>query len=236
VQPLKTVRLSERVCEVLKKLITEEGFKPGDKFYSENELTKRLQVSRSSVREAVRILEATGLVRVEHGKGIFVSDPSYQGFDAFSSWLADNKEGILEHFEVRLLIDPKAAAYAARNAEEEDLAALDAVCAEFKRSAETGNTEELIKIDEQFHSTIAKSTKNRTLSVLMKTMTKLLHEGWISSLHVPGRVGKTVKEHCRIVDAIRSRDSEKAERAMVDHLQKALKDIQASMKEGNHAG
>ena len=236
VESLKPIRLSERVCEVLKKLIAEEGFKPGDRFYSESELTKKLQVSRSSIREAVRILEATGWVKVEHGKGIFVSDSSYQGFDAFSNWLKDNQEGILEHFEVRLMIDPKAAAYAARNAEEEDASTLESICAEFKRCADAGDVEELIKIDEMFHYTIAKSTKNRTLSVLMKTMTKLLHEGWISSLHVPGRAVKTVVEHGRIADAIKHRDPEKAERAMYDHLQNALEDIRASMKKRKDGG
>lgn len=54
-------------------MIVEDNFEPGDKFYSENELTKKLQVSRASVREAIRILEVTGKVAVKHGKGVYIT-------------------------------------------------------------------------------------------------------------------------------------------------------------------
>src|SRR6056297_119514 len=120
-EPIKKVRLSERVIEAIRELIVEDNFNPGDKFYSENELTKKLEVSRSSIREAVRILEATGLVTVQHGKGIFISDSMKQEMEAFSSWLKNNETALIEHFDVRLIIDPKAAAAAAENADENDI-------------------------------------------------------------------------------------------------------------------
>ncbi len=230
VDSLKSVRLSERVCEALKKIILEENIKAGDKFYSENQLVQKLQVSRSSIREAVRILEATGWVRVEHGKGIFIANHPYQGFDAFREWLRTNGKDILEHFEVRLLIDPKAASYAALRATPEDIAILDEICKKFCQQTDTATTEQMIKLDEQFHAAIAKSTKNRTLAVLMKTMTKVLPEGWISSLHIPGRIKKTIDEHKRVVDAIKAREPRLAEQAMVDHLTRALEEIKASME------
>jgi GntR family transcriptional repressor for pyruvate dehydrogenase complex len=64
----------------------------------------------------------------------------------------------------------------------------------------------------------------------MKTMTKSLPEGWITSLHIPGRVEKTLGEHSSILDAIRGGDPERAEEMMTLHLTNALKDIQASME------
>ena len=85
--PVKKVRLSDSVIDAIKEMITEDGFKPGDKFYSENELTKKLQVSRSSIREALRILEVTGQVSVKQGKGIYITDKQGQQFSEFSSWL-----------------------------------------------------------------------------------------------------------------------------------------------------
>jgi len=230
IESLKTERLSERVSEVLKTLIQEEGFKPGDKFYSEHQLIERLKVSRSSVREAVRILEATGWVTVQHGKGIFIARQPLHGFEAFKEWLKNNKKDILEHFEVRLLIDPKAAFYAAMRGTEQDLSLLKTLCEEYCVKAETATVEQMIKLDEQFHAVIARATKNRTLSVLMKTMTTVLFEGWISSLHIPGRIQSTVDEHRRVVEAILRRDAQGAEQAMRDHLTKALQDIQASME------
>ncbi len=235
-ESLKSIRLSERVCEVVKKLIEEEDFKIGDKFYSENELTSKLHVSRSSVREAVRILEATGWVKVEHGKGIFIVSGGHQGLEAFTNWLKSNETDILEHFELRLMIDPRAAAYAARKATPEDVKTLEGLCEEFSLLANQAPTEMLIKIDERFHAAIAKSTKNKTLTVLMNTMTRDLSEGWISSLHVPHRIRKTVKEHRQIVEAIKMHQAEAAERHMVAHLTNALEEIKQLILKGEKSG
>jgi GntR family transcriptional repressor for pyruvate dehydrogenase complex len=109
---------------------------------------------------------------------------------------------------------------------------LDHICAEFSEKAKTSTIPALIAIDEQFHYAVAKSTKNKTLSILMKTMTKSLPVGWISSLHVPGRVEKTIIEHCAIVDAIRNHNPDKAEQLMIDHLNNARNEIMELIERG----
>ena len=228
-KPLKTVRLSDQVIEALKEVIAEDGFAPGDKFYSENELTRKLGVSRSSIREAIRILEVTGVVTVKHGKGIFIADPMKKELEAFQEWLRTHETSILEHFEVRLMIDPKAAAVAAEKADDEDIRQLEKACGNFATLFQDGNTPALIKCDEEFHLAMAKSTKNRTLYYLMKTMTNSLPEGWITSLHIPGRSEKTIDEHRVVVQAIRNRDPVGAEKAMKIHLDNALADIRATL-------
>jgi GntR family transcriptional repressor for pyruvate dehydrogenase complex len=224
-------RLSDQVFQELKQMIAENGFTPGDKFHSENELTKLLDVSRSSIREAIRLLEVSGIVTVRHGKGIYIADPNKEKNQGFSDWLKENQNSLAEHFEIRMIIDPKAAGYAAAKADAADIKKLEAICEEFKDLALDGDPAEMIKIDEQFHLQLAKSTKNRTLYMIMKTMTQSLPEGWISSLHVPGRIAKTVVEHCGIVDAIRSRDAAMAELRMEMHLRNALSDINSSIKQ-----
>ncbi len=228
-EPLKKVRLSDQVVDAIKKRISEEGFSPGDKFYSENELKEKLQVSRSSIREAVRILEVTGFVNVRQGKGIFISNSVGGSFSAFTDWMKNHEPSLIEHFEVRLIIDPKAAAYAARNAEKSDIEKMEEACTEFVRNFEEGNIAGLIKADECFHRILAKSTKNRTLYLIMKTMTETLSEGWISSLHIPGRIEKTIVEHGSVLEAIKSGDSDAAEKAMLHHIQNALDDIRSSI-------
>lgn len=231
-EAITKVRLSEQVITAIERMIADDDFQPGDKFYSENQLTQRLNVSRSSVREAVRILEATGKVRVEHGRGIFISDRAEEQFSAFRTWLKENEQPITEHFEVRLMIDPKAAGYAARKADPDEIARLEQVCSDFADTAREHNTAAVIKCDEEFHRILAKSTKNRTLYILMRSMTESMSEGWISSLHTPGRIEKTIGEHRAILQAIKERDPEGAERAMRDHLQNALSDIHSSMENG----
>jgi GntR family transcriptional repressor for pyruvate dehydrogenase complex len=212
-------------------MIKGEDFSPGDKFYSENELTKLLSVSRSSVREAVRLLELSGLVSVIHGKGIFIADPNEKNNQKFADWLRKNEASLEEHFEIRLIIDPKAAAYAAAKADEDDIMKLQDICRQFTLYSESGNTAEIIRLDEKFHLHLARAAKNRTLYMLMKTMTQSLPVGWISSLQVPGRIKKTIKEHCAIVDAVSFHDSRMAEKKMEEHLENALNDIRAHIAE-----
>jgi len=171
-ESVKRVRLFESVIEAIKKMIVEESFMPGDKFYSENVLTQKLHVSRSSIREAVRMLEVTGQVSVKHGKGIFITDKMEKEFDGFTGWLKNNESSIQDHFEVRLIIDPKAAAYAAEKADPEDIKKMEEVCCDFASNSDIDNSAGLIKCDEEFHLLLSMSTKNKTLHFLMKTMTK----------------------------------------------------------------
>lgn len=221
---LKKERLSVQVYKELKKIIETEQFKPGDKFYSEHQLASRLGVSRSSIREAVRMLEVSGLVTVAQGKGVFLRKPPEQL--PVQGWAVDNADSLREHFQVRLILEPEAAALAAAHVQDEDLDMLKEIYADFKESVEVHDIEQAIAYDGKFHTIISKSTGNRTLRVLMETMASTLNEGWYASLNIPGRLERTVGEHQEILDAIISRDEAAAKKAMKQHLRRALKDIE----------
>ena len=225
--PIRKTRLSEQAVEAIETMIAQGNYVPGDRFLSENELGKELQVSRSSVREAVRILEVRGRVSVLHGKGIFVAEPP-EG-NSFAEWIRDSRASIFDHFEVRMIIEPKAAWYSASKADQDSLKAMEKACQLFEENAGKEDMAALVKADGDFHRLIARSTNNRTLYFLMKTMTRSLSEGWITSLHIPGRIKKTIREHGAILDAIRDRDPERAEGEMMRHLSNALSDIRDSM-------
>jgi len=229
---IKKVRLSESVIDAIKKMIVDDGFNPGEKFYSEKELTEKLEVSRSSIREALRILEVTGQVNVKQGKGIFISDNQRKRFKEFSTWLKNHEQSIKDNFEVRLIVEPKAARRAAEKATSGDIKKMEKACSQFAESAGNGNTEEAIVCDHSFHNSLAGSTKNQTLYVLMKAMTTTLADGWVSSLYTPGRIQQTIYEHGDILDAIKNRDRAGAENAMTRHLVNALHDISAHMNKG----
>jgi len=228
VGPIRKARLSEGVVEAIKQMIVERDFAPGDRFYSENELTAELQVGRSSVREAVRILEATGRLSVRHGKGIFIADTAVHPYDAFVDWLKTNDQSLQEHFQVRLIIEPETARLAARYAAPEEIASLDEAHTEFGRCAERGLTTQAIQCDREFHKLLGRATHNRILAALTKSMTTSLLDDWISSLHTPGRVEKTVREHGLILEAVRKGDEEAAGNHMAAHLRNALHDIKES--------
>lgn len=222
---LKKERLSRLVTNAILEIIETEGLKPGDRFYSEHQLMEKLEVSRSSIREAVRMLEVTGMVKVQQGKGIFITEPPEDDIP-IRGWVVDNTELLLEHFEVRLLMEPHAAALAARKAGEKEIQELSAVYERFREALSARDIASAITCDSEFHLLIAKGSGNRTLSVLMKTMAATLNEGWITSLNTPGRLERTVVEHGEVLDAIRKGDSERAADGMRAHLTNALADIQ----------
>jgi GntR family transcriptional regulator, transcriptional repressor for pyruvate dehydrogenase complex len=229
---MRRVRLSEQIVDEIKRMIREEGFSDGDRFYSENELTRKLNVSRTSIREAVRMLEMAGQVKVRHGKGIFVKDASGNDFEPFAEWLKQHEITLIDHFEVRDIIDPRVAAYAAQNAKDLDIEKMRIVCNEFADTVASGRVETLIEKDREFHRLLAKSTGNKALYALITTMTTSLNEGWFSSLQIPGRPEKTVIEHRKILKAVASGNAEKAENAMKTHIENALNEIKEYLR--NH--
>ena len=227
-KPIRKVRLSENVVDAIKQMIADEGFAAGDKFYSENELTAKLGVSRSSIREAVRILEATGHLSVKHGKGIFILDTEAQSYDAFVSWLKSNDRSLREHFEVRLIIEPQTARLAALSSTPAEVAELEEVHDQFVNSAKLGLTAEAIQSDREFHKLLGKATHNKMLFALTRSMTTSMFDDWVSSLHTPGRVQKTVGEHGLILEAIKTRNADAARDHMDAHLRNAISDIKES--------
>ena len=227
---IKKERLSEKVLDAIKEIIIEDNFKPGSKFYSENKLTQMLDVSRSSIREAIRILEVTGYVEVHQGKGIFIKE-RIEDESTIKQWVVDNTDLLKEHFEVRVLIEPQAAMKAAEKANKQSIDKLKKTFEKFKTDFENGDTSQAIKDDSQFHQIIAEMSMNRTLSILMKTMSQTLNEGWIASLNTPGRLDNTIVEHQQILTAIENNDPIMAKKAMKDHLCNALKSIQKYSKD-----
>jgi GntR family transcriptional regulator, transcriptional repressor for pyruvate dehydrogenase complex len=222
---LKKERLSRVVTDTILEIIDTEGLKPGDRLYSEHQLAEKLEVSRSSIREAVRMLEVTGKVKVLQGKGIYVAKPAQDDIP-IKGWVVNNAGLLMEHFEVRLLIEPHAASLAAQRAVEKDIEELRLLLERLKNALASGNLAEAISWDSDFHLLVARCSRNRTLSVLMKTMTGTLNEGWIASLNTPGRLERTVIEHGNVLAAVIRGDAEDAAQQMREHLENALADIQ----------
>jgi GntR family transcriptional repressor for pyruvate dehydrogenase complex len=96
---------------------------------------------------------------------------------------------------------------------------------DFCRHVERKDVEGAIVADSQFHQLIAKATRNRTLSIIMKTMGETLNEGWYASLNIPGRLERTIGEHGAVLEAIQHHDADAAGTLMRTHLENALADI-----------
>lgn len=229
-KPISHTRLSDSAINQIKDFIINNELSPGDRLPAERELSKKLQISRASTREAIRVLEIMGLVHVQPGKGIFVDDIQGRRFKEFSTWLKHNEQTIREHFEVRMIFESKVARYAAEKANKEDIRRLEETHDQFVKFSRDNNIEEAIACDGRFHQLLAAATNNETLHVLMKAITTKLATGWISSLYTPGRLEKTTKEHGAILASVKKGDAAGAENSMTLHLANAVHDISCHME------
>lgn len=223
--PIRKQRVSNIAVEQIQQLITTHQMKPGDSLPSERGLMEQLKISRVSVREALRVLEMMGLVEVYPGKGVFVADHSRSLMQPLSDWLSLHQEALLEHFEVRLLIEPHAAGFAAKRATEKIIKEMKKALERFNESRAERDLIGMIKADAFIHALIASATGNRTLEVLMKIFSSRLLEGWKASLRTEGRAEKTVEEHGAIIQAIEEGNEEMARTRMKEHLENAVEDL-----------
>jgi GntR family transcriptional repressor for pyruvate dehydrogenase complex len=221
-KPITRSRLSEAAVDQIKGLITSRELGEGSKLPSERQLVEQLQISRASVREALRILEIMGLVEVKPGKGAFVKGTTGDLILPLPTWISIHKENLHNHFEARLVLEPAAAGLAAVRASQSDLKALRDALDSFSAKLDERDIVGLIQADISFHSLIGAATGNKTIRLLMDTIARFLFEGWKASMRVEGRADKTVSEHEAIFQAISGKNKSKAEKAMRRHLEEAV--------------
>jgi GntR family transcriptional regulator, transcriptional repressor for pyruvate dehydrogenase complex len=214
-----------RTHEVRKQIvaaITSGEFAPGHKLPSENDLSAALGVSRVSVREALRSIEAIGLIEIHHGRGSFVTTgPGTRYRTPFAEWLQVHREEVLDLMKVRGALDELAAAEAAASATDAQLLAVEQSQERFRAAARNPvtDTDELISADVAFHLAIAEASGSDLLLGLLDELNKLFTESRSALFAIEGRAGRSSREHDAIVSAIRSGNTTRARSAAARHLE-----------------
>ncbi len=224
-QPITKTRISEAAIEQIKELIMSENLEPGAQLPSERELVEALGVGRSSIREALRILEIMGLVEVLPGKGAFVRALTGDLFIPLSEIVSTQKETLYHHFEARMVLEPAAAALAAKRASSQEVEQLRKNLRTFKENLKKQNLIGIIRADIEFHRLVANATENRTIEILMNTITRHDIQGWKAALRTSKRPQKTVGEHGKVIEAIAEGNERKARGAMRSHLEAARRNL-----------
>lgn len=222
VEALKRVHRSHLVRDELLAAIKRRELKPGDPIPSERRLGETFGVSRVSVREALRSLEAMGLVEIHHGRGSFVSQGPAEGYvEPFSSWLEVHRDAVLELLKVRGALDELAAGEASREHGDDDLMRLRAAQSEFAELAgrEGASLEELTELDVAFHLAIARAAHGELLLRLSDDLHHRLSESREAVFALRTRATESAAEHATIVDAIARRDAGAARTAVARHIE-----------------
>jgi len=216
--PVRRTRVYEEVVAQIQRLIADGRLRAGDRLPPERELAERFDVSRTSVRDAIRVLEFVGLVEPRQGEGTVVRDLSPEALvTPVASLLARHRSLLADLMDVRKMIEPGLAARAALHAREEDLEKLTQIVTRQRERVASG--ESAIEADSEFHYAIATAANNRVVLRVVDVLMGLLKESRERSLQVAGRPERSLAGHQRILQAIRRHDAQAAEGAMRRHLE-----------------
>jgi GntR family transcriptional repressor for pyruvate dehydrogenase complex len=222
-EPVSRQKTYELVAERLLALISSRRLEPGDVIPSERELVQLYGVGRSSIREALRMLESKGVIK-SRGNGSFAVAEFANTLNYSLDFLLSVDEADYgELFEVRRILEGEAAALAATRRTEEDLERIEAAIAAME--AGLGSEEGFITADLRFHLTIAEASGNRLIARLMEAIRSLLQRSLSSAYHIPGSPEGAVVLHRLILQAIAAGRPEEARQRMQEHVSRVERDI-----------
>lgn len=215
--PIQRQTMTEEVANRLLALISEGQLKPGDMLPPERDLAERLQVGRTTVREALKHLTLAGLLEAKRGSGTYVSGDFHNHLAKQLDWPLFLSAGeVQELFELRQALEILAAQLAAQRATPEEVERIT-VYRELLSLSER-NIERETEIDLAFHEAVVRASHNRLLMNLMFSVRSLLRRYIAQSIKMTGDLDSTFREHDAVYEGIVARDTAKATQAMTTHL------------------
>lgn len=217
VEPIRTTRTFEAAIEHLTEAVERSGLRPGDRLPGEHELARLLGISRPTLRQAVRVLELTGVVEVRRGKngGVFLLSELVPTV-AISSAVALEESAAAEALRARRILETAVVHEACARADADDYAQLERAI-ELLRS-HLGERPLVMRADALFHRAVVRSCHNRQLEAAMRGIAKSLapirdaYSGGIA------RDRQTLSVHERQLDAMRARDLAALDAVLDEHF------------------
>lgn len=221
-------RLPETVAQNIKGMIIERSLNEGEKLPTESELTMNFNVSRSTVREAIKILIAENVVEIRQGRGTFIAQKTGITKDPLGLSFADRKMLLPNLLEARRLIEPNIAALAAQRRTKENLRELLASIRGMERAH--GKGEDYTPYDYRFHCIMAECTQNEVLNRVLPLICECINAGYELTSRVKGSYERAIQWHTKIYDAILSQQPQEASQAVYQHLTQTLIDAQQNFE------
>ncbi len=195
--------LHDQVAEQLRSLIFAGDLTPGT-FVDEPRLCEKLAISRTPLREALKVLSAEGLIRHEPRRGSFVNEVTEQDLD--------------DIFPVIALLEGRCAFEAAQQATDADIEALESLHTQLQDSAAQGRIPDYYAANYAIHEAIITIADNKWLAQVISDLRKILKLARLQQLNAPGRLAQSLTEHMAIFAALKARDAQGADAAMRTHL------------------
>ena len=222
----KKNRIFQDVVEQIQDAILNGRLRAGEMLPSERELKDTFQVSRGTLREALRVLEQKGLVQIKvgvHGGTIVKSFGTDQLTESLDFLVRSQKFSLEQLAEFREGIEGNVASLAASRAEENDIRNLDQFLAEAKKEMEKGaaNWEDFVKVDQKIHQFLAEIARNPVYAVVLNSVHNNIHRYYESFLPKQDRILKeNYQDLCAIVSAIKQKDCDQAHYLAQNHVKR----------------
>ena len=209
--------LPEKIVARILSLIKEKQLGPGDKLPPERELAAMMQVSRPSLRTALRALSHMKIIEIRQGAGTYVTSLDPQALmEPLGFVFSLDDSTFLQLLEARKILEVGIAGLAAQQITEEESAALEACLV---RSAElVEDHEPFLQTDRELHARITEASRNPILIRFMQSISKLDLAGRRRTSDIPGMTAQSLEDHRVIVAALKAHDPEAARQAMLQHL------------------
>ena len=204
--------LSQKVYRALKTEIIKGSLKPGTKL-SEGKIAEQMGVSRTPVREALKELAAEGFVKMNPNQAVVVSNASV--------------EDVQEVLQIRGVLEGLAARLATKMISEEEIKELETYQKQMEYYTKKDDVLAFSEMDAEFHELILNVCGNNRLIQIRKNLSDQAHRYRIRSLSVPGRLKYSLKEHQEIVEALKRKNAEQADRLSQKHIENVLANILA---------
>jgi GntR family transcriptional repressor for pyruvate dehydrogenase complex len=234
--PIERRKVYELVAEQLRLQIAEQNLRPSEVLPPERELTERYRVGRSSVREALRMLESQGLI-TSVGNGSFVvagyANPLNSSLQLLLSLDQANMHDI---YELRRIVECEAAALAAERRSDEHVHLMDAAIEEMTVGLGDGDGERYVDADLNFHLAIAEATRNGLILHSMRAVRDMIRVALIEIFPIPGIPEKSLEQHHGIRAAIADGDPGSARAEMHSHLVRVESDVDQMVNTENAGG
>jgi len=225
-------RLSVQVANQIQNLILSKRLRVGDRLPPERELCEQFGVSRTVIREAIRALEAKGLLATQVGSGTYVKGLQCEDVaDSIGMYIVTRNKSVSHSklMEVRRVLEVQIAALAAERASEESISELEALLAKMDEAREDPHA--FAKFDLEFHVALARATGNELLVILLDPLMDVLYEARRLASNLAGVPEEAMELHRHILNKVRAGDAEGAAEAMAVHLEQANRVILQALRQ-----
>lgn len=220
---MKHKNLCDMIVEDFKKDIINGELKPGDKIAGEYDLAKKYEVSRFTVREAMKKLDSMGLISIKHGIGSFVNEIKPESFmKPLLPVLVMSNIDIREICEARLPLEVQSISLCIDRVTNEKLNQMKELYAKMEKALDKNDFEEYNELDIQFHLLLAIASENRVLFEMLSTLQDMLREQLRRDMKVPHSMKRSIRRHKLMIEAIENKEKELAKQLMTLHINDSI--------------